>query len=53
MYLRTPAVEQLVAAGSVPVPNFGWFCGQACADTFSREQGIAFQRDATGKVSYY
>ena len=50
---HTPTVEQLVAADSVPVPNFGWFCGQACADAYSREQGIAFQRDTTGKVSYY
>jgi hypothetical protein len=50
---HTPTVEQLLAAGAVPVPNFGWFCGQDCGDTYSREHGVAFQRDASGKITYY
>ena len=51
--IHTPPVAELVAAGAVAVPNFGWFCGQECADAYSREYGVAFQRDSSGKVSYY
>jgi hypothetical protein len=48
-----PRPEELLAAGMVPVPNFGWFCCQDCADSYERDYGIHFQRNATGKVSYY
>lgn len=48
-----PSFEKLFAAGALPVPNCGWFCGQACADAFERERGIHFQRDRSGKVAYY
>jgi hypothetical protein len=51
--INTPAVEQLIAAGAVPVPNFGWFCGQNCGDAYGREHGVAFQRNANGKIAYY
>jgi hypothetical protein len=48
-----PPCEQLMAEGKVPVPNFGWFCGQGCASAYEREFGVHFQRDAEGKVEYY
>jgi hypothetical protein len=48
-----PSPKELMAAGAVPIPNFGWFCGHACVDAYERDFGIRFQRDATGKVSYY
>jgi hypothetical protein len=50
---HTPPIQQLVKAGAVPIPNFGWFCGQDCGDAYSREHEIAFQRDANGKIAYY
>ena len=50
---HVPSCEELLTAGSVAVPNFGWFCSQDCANTYSRETGITFQRDAEGRVSYY
>jgi hypothetical protein len=48
----TPSVEQLLASGAIPVPNFGWFCGQDCGDAYSRQHGITFQRDANGRIAY-
>lgn len=50
---HTPAVEELSATGAVPVPNFGWFCGQECADIYSQDTGVSFRRDAEGKIRYY
>jgi hypothetical protein len=50
---HTPPVEELVKIGAVPVPNFGWFCGQDCGDAYSREHNITFQRDTNGKIAYY
>jgi hypothetical protein len=50
---HAPNLEQLLAAGAVAVPNFGWFCGQDCGETYGREHDIAFQRDASGKIAYY
>ena len=50
---HTPPVEELFAAGAVAVPNFGWFCGQECADAYSREYGVAFRRDSSNRVSYH
>ncbi len=54
-FQRSPGTkpEDLMAAGTVPIPNFGWFCSQTCADEFEHDFGIHFQRDASGKVSYY
>ncbi len=49
----TPTIEELDRDGAVAVPNFGWFCGQDCGDAYSREYGVAFQRDATGRIAYY
>lgn len=48
-----PSIEDLLHAGAVAVPNFGWFCGQDCGDAYSREHGVAFQRDARGQIAYY
>ncbi len=48
-----PSPEELSAAGAVAVPNFGWFCGQPCADAYERDTGVRFQRDHEGRVSYY
>ena len=50
---EAPTPESLFAAGRVPVPNFGWFCSHACADAYERDYGIRFQRDQSGRVSYY
>ena len=50
---HAPPPEQLLAEGKVPVPNFGWFCSQGCADSYERKYGVRFQRDAEGKVEYY
>ncbi len=48
---RSP--EELLAIGAVPVPNFGWFCSQACGDSYERATGFAFQRDSSGQIAYY
>jgi hypothetical protein len=43
---------QELPEGMVVIPFFGYFCSQTCADTFERDYGIQFRRDATGEVSY-
>ena len=48
-----PSPEALVAAGRVPVPNFGWFCDQRHAVEYEERFGVTFQRDRDGNVSYY
>jgi hypothetical protein len=48
---RSP--EELVASGAVAVPNFGWFCNQACAELYERATGIRFDRNPEGRISYY
>ncbi len=49
-----PPPEELLKAGAVPVPNYGWFCSQACATAYEKKVGKQmFQRDAEGHVSYY
>jgi hypothetical protein len=50
---HTPTVEELLQAGAIAVPNFGWFCGQVCGDEYGREHGVQFQCDANGKIAYY
>jgi hypothetical protein len=47
-----PTPELLVAAGRVPVPNFGWFCDQKGASDYEKRFGVRFQRDARGNVAY-
>jgi hypothetical protein len=49
----TPSCEEILSAGAVPIPNFGWFCSQQCADDYEREFGIKFQRNEEGRVEYY
>jgi len=36
-----PSAEELVTMGAVAVPNFGWFCGPACGESY--EQGDRHQ----------
>lgn len=47
-----PGDEELFEKGKVPIPNFGWFCNQHCADVGEMKYGVSFDRDETGKVSY-
>ena len=49
-----PSPEELFASGCVPVPNFGWFCTQACGDEYEKKVGRKlFQRDSEGHIRYY
>jgi hypothetical protein len=49
-----PTGEELFASGAVPVPNFGWFCTQACGSEYEKRKGQQmFQRDADGNIRYY
>lgn len=50
---HSPSAEDLLEQGAVPVPNFGWFCTQACGDEYGRAHKIGFQRNSSGKISYY
>ena len=45
--------EELLRGGAVAVPNFGWFCSQACGRSYEAESGLRFQRNAAGLISYY
>lgn len=51
--LYVPAVEELFSGGAVPVPNFGWFCGQACANDYGHKFNVSFRRNLQGEVEYY
>ena len=51
--MHTPPPEELLRAGAVPVPNFGWFCCQDCGGSYETESGVRFQRNAAGLISYY
>ena len=48
-----PTPVQLLASGAVPVPNFGWFCSQACAVHYEASTGIRFERGLSGRINYY
>ena len=48
-----PSIEELLELQNVPIPNFGWFCGQKCAVDYEKEFKIQFERDNTGKINYY
>lgn len=49
-----PTPEDLFASGALPVPNFGWFCTQACGNEYEQRRGQGmFQRDADGNIRYY
>jgi len=51
---HAPPPEDLLAAGAVPVPNFGWFCSQECAAAYEQAKGRRmFDRNAAGEVQYY
>ena len=48
-----PCHEELMSAGAVPVPNFGWFCSQEFGNRYEQATGIKFARDADGRIRYY
>jgi len=48
-----PSPEECYSNGNVPVPNFGWFCSQDCANKYETEYDIKFARTEEGKVDYY
>lgn len=50
---HTPSPEELLSQSSVPIPNFGWFCSQACAVAYESEFNLRFQRNHAGKIAYY
>ena len=51
---QVPPPEALLAAGAVPIPNFGWFCSQGCATLYEQAKGrLMFDRNAAGEVQYY
>jgi hypothetical protein len=41
-----PSCEQLLDAGAVAWPNFGWFCSAECEANYGREFGVWMERDA-------
>ena len=49
----TPSIEEIYTDGAVPVPNFGWFCSQNCANEYSEKFKVGFARNEKGKVEYY
>jgi hypothetical protein len=48
-----PSFQDCYNNGNVPVPNFGWFCSQACATEYEKKTGIKFSHTEEGKVDYY
>jgi hypothetical protein len=50
---HSPSPEELFESGAVPVPNFGWFCGQECGRRYTETTGVRFDRDAEGNIRYY
>jgi len=49
----TPSAEECYQKGNVPIPNFGWFCSQNCANKYEKEHDIKFARTKNGKIDYY
>jgi hypothetical protein len=48
-----PKPEELLNAGGVPVPNFGWFCSQDCGNQYERNHSVRFHRNHDGCIQYY
>jgi len=48
-----PTAEEMYKAGNVPVPNFGWFCSQICADRYEKAAKVRFTRNQDGVIDYY
>jgi len=48
-----PSPEELLLQGAVPIPNFGWFCSQACAVAYESAFNVQFQRNVAGRIAYY
>ena len=48
-----PSAEECYMRGNVPIPNFGWFCSQNCANKYEVEFKITFARTKEGKIDYY
>lgn len=48
-----PTAAQCYQTGNVPVPNFGWFCSQECAEKYELKADVRFARNILGKIDYY
>lgn len=48
-----PSAEDCYKSGNVPVPNFGWFCSQACALDFETKFDVSFAKTKEGRIDYY
>jgi hypothetical protein len=48
-----PSSEECYNKGNVPIPNFGWFCSQVCANNYEAKNDIKFARTEKGKIDYY
>ncbi|MGG9962785.1 hypothetical protein [Ferruginibacter sp. SUN106] len=51
--IMVPSAEECYKNGNVPVPNFGWFCSQACAVNYETKFDINFAKTKEGKIDYY
>jgi hypothetical protein len=49
----SPDPETLYKSGTVPVPNFGWFCSQKCALNYEKDYEVRFARGTNRKIDYY
>jgi hypothetical protein len=47
-----PAYDEMVDAGNVAIPNFGWFCSQKCGNEYEKLKNLRFQRDDKGDINY-
>jgi hypothetical protein len=43
---HVPSCEELIEAGAIAWPNFGWFCSSACEDAYAKEYGVRLERVA-------
>ncbi|MDA3613944.1 hypothetical protein [Polluticaenibacter yanchengensis] len=49
----TPPPEKCYKNGNIPIPNFGWFCSQICAEKYEKKYTIRFVRQIDGRIDYY
>lgn len=48
-----PSFEENYKKGNIPIPNWGWFCNQDCAEKYEMEHEIQFARTKERKIDYY
>lgn len=48
-----PSAAKCYHSGNVPVPNFGWFCSQDCAEKYEMKEDVRFSRNKDGEIDYY